>query len=764
MRQTIFLYDDWRFHVGFDDMGFYKGYDDSSWQKVSVPHDASVMFAFDKSNSSGTGYLPGGQFFYRRRFNLPKERGKVYITFEGVYNNSKVWVNSSYMGKRPYGYSTFTYDITDIASDDNVVSVLVERTQTADSRWYTGCGITRRVYLTVCDAVSIVPDSLFVTTPSVSKDEATIHVELETTTPAQIHHSVLDREKVIAEGDGDLCVKNPSLWSPDNPHLYTLKTEVSAEGEIKDTVYTTFGIRYFSFDADKGFFLNGEPMKLKGVCVHHDAGTLGAAVPKAIWRDRLLKLKECGANALRTSHNPPDPTLLELCDELGFLTMDEAFDEWEGPKNKWWQGHNVYPPKRFGYYEDFPEWGEKDIKTMVLRDRNHPSIIMWSIGNEIDYPNDPYCHPSLDEATGNNDHNKPQAERMYDPNKPNAERLAVIARKLVGYVKECDTTRPVTAALAFPEISTLTGYFQALDIVGYNYKEHLYENDHKRFPNAVIYGSENSHSYEAWKAVVDNDYIAGQFLWTGIDYMGEAHGWPVRASMPGLLDMAGFPKESWHFRKTLWCDEPHVYLAARVKPQHTEERRGRKPPMRFGEHWNFEDGAEVEVLCITNSPTAELFLNGKSVGVKSTQDGRHQNTAMWELTYEKGALTVSVGKAERTLVTTDEPYAIRLDASRKSMTADCYDTIRVDVSVVDKDGKVVQNADNTIYAQITGAAEISGIENGSGHDLTPYSERFRKLNGGRLVIYIKSTAQKGEAKLTVTSDGLESALIAIKAE
>ena len=763
MRERIYLYTDWKFHEGFDPMGHYKGHLDKAWKSVSVPHDASVGYGFDQKYSSGTGYLPGGSYFYRRRFSLPKERGRVYITFEGVYNNSKVWVNSSYLGKRPYGYSTFTYDITDIAADDNVVSVFVEKRETADSRWFTGCGITRRVYVTVCDDISVLPDTLFVSTPSVSEREAIVHVELETTKPAEIRNTVLDNGKIIAEGGGDITVKEPYLWSPDDPHLYTLKTDVIADGEVKDTVFTTFGIRYFSFDPDKGFFLNGKNMKLKGVCVHHDAGALGAAVPKEVWRDRLLKLKECGTNALRTSHNPPDPTLLDLCDELGFLTMDEAFDEWEGPKNKWWQGHNVYPPKLFGYYEDFPEWGEKDIKAMVTRDRNHPSIIMWSIGNEVDYPNDPYCHPSFAEMTGNNDHNKPEKERMYNADKPNAERLTVIAERLVKWVKECDTTRPVTAALAFPELSTNIGYFQALDIAGYNYKEHLYEKDHARFPESVIYGSENSHSFGAWKAVEDNDYIAGQFLWTGIDYMGEARGWPVRASMPGLLDMAGFKKQSWHFRKTLWCDEPYVYICAReAVPEEEGRRRFFRP---FNEHWNLPEGSEAEVLCFTNCAEVELFLNGKTLGKKSPDNPERGNEIIWKTAFEKGELKAVANGAECTLITTLSPKAIHLSPSKAVVTPDGYDTVRVDVTVLDENGMEVKWADNTVRASVSGeAAVLAGLENGMGHDLTPYSEPFRSLHGGRLVVYLKSSGKRGTARLRVTSDGLISASLEIKTE
>lgn len=765
-RQTIYLNSGWKFHRGEEPMAFYKGYDDTAWKTVTVPHDMSVECEFDKSNSSGTGYLPGGRGHYRKRFTLPESTGKVYITFEGVYNNSKVWFNSTYLGKRPYGYSTFTYDVTEFVSEENVISVMINRDETADSRWYTGTGITRRVYVTLCDEVSIVPDSLFVTTPYVTEDEATVKVECDLTLPATVKNTIYDHSgNACATGGNELTVKSPSLWSPDNPYLYTLKTEVIKAGQVTDTKLTPFGIRFFSFDPDKGFFLNGVHTLLKGVCVHHDAGCLGAAVPKEVWRDRLLKLKECGTNALRTSHNPPDPELLDLCDELGFLTMDEAFDEWEGPKNKWWQGHNVYPPKRFGYFEDFPAWGEKDIKAMVLRDRNHPSIIMWSIGNEVDYPNDPYCHPSFSSMTGNNDANKPEIERMYDPNKPNAERLAVIARQLVKWVKECDTTRPVTAALAFPELSTNTGYFQALDIAGYNYKEHLYEEDHKRFPESIIYGSENSHSWQAWTAVRDNDYIAGQFLWTGIDYMGEAHGWPVRSSMPGLLDMGGFKKASWHFRKTLWCTSPYIYIFAREKREEGERpRRHRgRPPKWFCEHWNFEEGKMCEIVAYTNSPQAELFVNGKSLGVKKADNPEHGNTIIWELPYEKGEVRAVIEGCEYSLKTTDNPVKINLSSERCSLISDSYDTIRVDVSLTDINGDRVNWEDCEITAQLSGlSARIAGIENGCGFDVTPYSSPSRKLHNGNAVIYIKSTDIKGEATLTVTSPNLEAASLTVK--
>jgi len=392
---------DWKFFRGDEPKAWYKGFDDSSWRNVTLPHDWSVEEAFSQEHSSGTGYLSGGIGWYRKNLALPQKlMGKrVYLTFEGVYNNSQVWCNSYYLGKRPYGYSTFTYDITDFISfgeKDNVISVMVNHKDIADSRWFTGSGIYRDVYITITDHIHIDQYGVFVTTPVASQEQATIAINVRLSNETmkdetiQIQNTLWDSNgKIIdstmetmilpsetgTEVDQTINVTNPSLWSPDTPYLYSVITEIIKDGEIIDHLSTPVGVRWFELDANKGFFLNGTNMKIKGVCVHHDAGCLGAAVSERVWIRRLKALKEMGCNAIRMSHNPPAPYLLDLCDSMGFLVMDEAFDEWEGVKNKWSTGHNVYPPKHFGYYEDFPQWSELDIKEMVMRDRNHPSII-----------------------------------------------------------------------------------------------------------------------------------------------------------------------------------------------------------------------------------------------------------------------------------------------------------------------------------------------------------------------------------------------------
>ena len=537
MRKSICLNDGWRFHLGDAADAYYMGFDDRGWRQVTVPHDWAVEHPFDPCWASGTGYLPGGIGWYRGHFCLDPEDAarRVRVTFEGVYKRARVWINSNYLGQHAYGYTGFSFDISEfVRPGENVIAVRVDHSEVADSRWYTGSGIDRPVTLTVTDPVCFQEHGVFAVTEADDGEEAVIQVRYETEGAEAVRFVLRTPEgQTAAEGKAEgakgclrLQAVSPRRWGPADPFLYTLCGEAEKNGTVCDRLEIPFGVRTAVFDADKGFFLNGENMKLKGVCVHHDAGCLGAAVPESVWRIRLEKLKAMGCNALRTAHNPPDPDLLDLCDRLGFLVMDEAFDEWEGIKNKWWQGHNVYPPKHFGYAEDFPQWHEQDLRAMVERDRNHPCVILWSIGNEIDYPNDPYVTPLFKEVLGNNDANKPLAERLYDNRKPDAGRLAKVAAELTAQVHALDDSRPVTSALSFPELSNRTGYADALDLAGYNYREQFYEEDHKAYPGRVILGSENSHDPAAWRAVTEHEYMAGQFLWTGVDFLGECPGWP----------------------------------------------------------------------------------------------------------------------------------------------------------------------------------------------------------------------------------------------
>ena len=687
--KRITLTNNWKFHYGECEDAWYKGYDDSSWEDVTIPHDFSVSAPFSKEYSSGTGYLRGGIAWYRLFVRVPEEyRDKrLTLVFDGIYKNSMVWVNSYYMGKRPYGYSEISYDISQQASfgdELTEISVKVIHTDIADSRWFTGSGITRKVSLVVSEKVAPVNNGIFFSCKAVEKqgkkNVAKVMVKNEIfcgipgagkkkKTKIISQSTLLDNngknvlvmqgelnalegstETVTLEGN----LNSPKLWSPDSPYLYTLETRLSVDGKSYLVDTRKVGVRTFSFDPNKGFFLNEKSTKFKGVCVHHDGGCLGAAMKKEVWRRRLELLKKSGCNAIRCSHNPHMPELYDLCDEMGFMMMDEAFDEWENPKNKWSTGHNVYPPKHQGYYEDFPMWHEIDLRTMVRRDRNHPSVIIYSVGNEIDYPNDPYCHPMFTEMTGNNDNNKPAKERQYDPNKPNMERLAILVKELANIVKDEDSTRPVTVAAAFPELSTKIGFIDELDVVGYNYKEHLYAQDHKRFPKKTFLGSENSHSLEAWNAVKDNDYICGQFLWTGIDYLGEALGWPVRGASSGFITTAGFPKPEFNVRAELWG-------GTRIKEKKTDEVKV--------ELWKPE-------MCLDMNFKDEFIENHKEIG-----------------------------------------YLFQV-------------IVKVPEGMEEKD----------IMVQVTGAGELAGIDNGDLSDLTPYTANYRKTLNGELVVYIRRLA------------------------
>ncbi|MBR3763004.1 MAG: DUF4982 domain-containing protein [Clostridia bacterium] len=772
MGQKMNINLDWKFHLGDMLLGApgmspdFMGMDDSAWRTVSLPHDWSVEHPFDPSNASGTGYLPGGIAWYRKHFVLPEDvQGKrVRVTFGGVYKHARVYINSNHVGSNAYGYTTFSFDISPfVRPGENVLSVRVEHEQVADSRWFTGSGIYRDVTVEISDMRCFADGGVFVTTRDVAADgTATVSVRYETLGGTGAAFDVVDKGGHVVATNGSqgecgeclLTVPAAHLWGVDDPYLYTLCCGVLDGETVTDETELRFGIRTIRFDADTGFYLNGVSMKLKGFCVHHDAGCLGAAVPKAVWKRRLQKLKAVGANALRTSHNPPDTHLLDLCDEMGFLVQDEAFDEWEGAKNKWWQGHNVYPPKRYGYAEDFPQWHKFDLEAMVKRDRNHPCVIMWSIGNEIDYPNDPYVTPLFNEVLGNNDANKPKAERMYDDRKPDAGRLAVVAKHLVDIVHAIDTSRPVTSALSFPELSTRTGYADVLDASGYNYKEQFYEEDHARFPGRVIYGSENGHGAKAWMAVNDNDYICGQFLWTGVDFLGECHGWPLRISQAGLIDLAGYEKPLYYQRLAFWTEKPFVKIS-------TQPNLGQKWHGVWGERfvWAGEPGAPMYVSVATNQPEAELFLNGVSLGKKEVSLDT-ECRATWEVPYADGELKAVVSGAEDVLTSTGKAAKIALTADKLNLAADGQDVIQVEVTLLDAEGRIAAGHDEDIIWQLTGDAVILGIENGHPADLTPYSDKHRKTKGGRAIVYVRAGTMPCPVTLyCYTKTGLRNAIV-----
>jgi hypothetical protein len=536
---------------------------------------------------------------------------------------------------------------------------------------------------------------------------------------------------------------------------------------VSAPLYT--GIRTLRFDADRGFFINGKSEKLKGVCFHHDSGCLGAAFWPDVWRRRLSKLKAAGCNAIRCSHNPQSPELYDLCDEMGFYVMDEAFDEWEGCKNKWSRGHNVYPPIHQGYAEDFPQWHEKDLADLVIRDRNHPSVIMWSIGNEIDYPNDPYVHPRFAEMAGNNDASKPHQEQRYNADKPNMERIAVIAAELAGIVKKHDDTRPVLTAAAFPELSSYIGFFDALDMAGYNYREPFYEADHRRFPKLPIIGSENGHHLAAWKAVTDHEYISGQFLWTGIDFLGEARGWPVRGSGAGILDLAGNEKPGYYRRKILWNAEGNLYLATCINDGTSGEIR----PWELNRLWNYTPGTEITVVCYTNLDAAELFVNGKSFGPKDRDSSLEY--IMWRVPFERGKIEAR-GKTGTAVVldaieSTLPPSHLALTRWEAPPAPDGFagtgspaspQLVQIELEVLDEQDRLCATERVQVDVAASGGITILGMENGDIADCTEYSPPRRGTFHGRLIIYaLVPAGNKEPARIEAAAEGLPKAGIEI---
>lgn len=777
------LNQNWRFHLGDAPDAWQKDFDDRQWDAVCVPHDWAVTQPFSKSCSSGTGYLPGGTGWYRLRFSLPGSyRGKkLWVCFDGVYKNCQVWLNGYNLGKHAYGYTPFRFDISPFASYDeteNVLSVKVCHEDAADSRWYTGSGITRKVSLDVQESVFFDEYSVRFLVEEIQSDSADVRVQCTVVNESGAASSLevrciltgsdarealaLSSPVELAAGEKTVVMlrgtlHNPRLWSDTDPYLYTLSADLLMNGNACNRREERVGIRDARFDPDKGFFLNGVNMKLNGVCIHHDGGCLGAAVPKRAWRRRLAKLKSAGCNAIRMSHNPHSPELYELCDEMGFLVIDEAFDEWEGPKNKWTTGHNVYPPKHQGYAEDFPACHEADLRAMVRRDRNHPSVILWSIGNEIDYPNDPYAHPMFTAMSGNNDSNKPEQERVYNPARPNMERICVIARRLAQIVREEDDTRPVTAAAAFPELSSHIGFIDALDVVGYNYKEEWYEQDHKRFPLKPFYGSENHQSMEAWKAVRDHDFIAGQFLWTGVDFLGEALGWPVHGSMAGLLTTAGLEKPLYYFRKSLWSAEPAVQLAtARPVPAGTPQYLRH---MGDALSWNYAGGETVNVMCFTNCPQVDILLNGALQGTYRLADYEQEGFISCEMKYCEGVLeavgTAADGRiAGCSLMTAHAAAEIVARPDTQVLCADGEDIAQIEVTVTDGRGVPVPTASDMIHVSVEGAGTLLGIENGNQADNTEYSAPHRAAYRGRLLVYVRAGRAPGGITVRLSAFGM----------
>jgi beta-galactosidase/beta-glucuronidase len=736
-RQTLFN-QDWLFAAGDPAGADAAAFDDSAWRKLDLPHDWSIEGPFDAHWASGTAYLPAGIAWYRKHFTLPDDDAGKLVSIE--------FINGHALGIRPYGYISFQYDLTPYlnATGENVLAVRVDHHDFADSRWYPGSGIFRNVYLIATNPFFVDHNGTFVTTLGATEEAADVSIAttvrgLKTSAPPPGDvESVLGIITTIRDSSGAAVatdsakfddggvfyltvygqgepaskrfeqtfhIARPALWSVDHPAMYTAVTEITLDGKTIDTYRTPFGIRTIKFDPNTGFWLNGQSMKLKGVCLHEDAGALGSAIPQQVWERRLRTLKEAGTNAIRCSHNPPAPEFLDLCDRLGFLVMDEAFDEWTGGKNKWITGWNNGTPGKDGYHAYFDQWADKDIQDMVRRDRNHPSIIMWSIGNEIDYQNDPYP--------------------------PNSEELPPIAARLIKDIKAVDTTRYVTAACAFPE----TNLFKTLlDVEGYNYMELHYAEDHAAHPDRVIYGSENRSDLNAWLAVANNPYIAGQFLWTGIDYMGEAHQFPNRASAAGFLDLAGFPKPAFYYRKVLWSDTPMVKL---------------------------EPGAGGTLVCYSNVETVAFFQKGimvNQVAVPRSRDipvpAKASNGAIMAV-----GLTNATALAQDTYALPGKAVGIKLQEYKTTFgPGDGPNVAQIELAICDAAGNVVPDAAPDVAVSIAGPGRLLGIESGDTNSLENYQSPQHKAYHGRLLIYVET---HGPVLVTTSAAGFPDAKIGV---
>ncbi len=782
-RSVIDFNSDWKFYLGSDSNAFNINYNDAAWIKLTLPHDWSIESNFikDAPATNQGGSLPGGIGWYRKIFTVPAsaKNKNVSIEFDGIYKNSEVWINGHYLGKRPYGYSSFAYDLTPhlFFGKQNVIAVKADNSQQPDSRWYSGSGIYRDVKLATYGNIFIEKHGIFITTKDVDSQKATLELTVSLNTklkidqPIKILISVIDNKgKLVKQSDpvdmnlyfdGGALVKeitldNPVLWSVKNPALYKLKIQIEKDKRIVDEMVTSFGIRSYRFDTEKGFFLNGKSLKLYGVCMHHDLGALGAAFNKAAAKRQLTILKEMGCNAIRFSHNPPASALLDLCDEMGFLVMDEAFDMWRKRKNK----------NKFDYHLDFEEWHERDLQAMVLRDRNHPSVFMWSIGNEI--------------------------REQFDSSGTS------ITKELVDIVKRLDPTRPVTSALTetMPEKNFITKA-NALDVLGFNYKYYDYAALPQRFSGQKFIATEtasalatrgvyefpsdsmriwppdykaqdtfvgnndyttsaydNTFAYwggtheKTWLAVKKYPHMAGIFVWSGFDFLGEPlpyPNFPARSSYYGIVDLAGFPKDVYYMYQSEWTDKPVLHVLP---------------------HWNWNKGDVVDVWAYYNkADEVELFVNNRSLGKRSKTDSVLH--VMWRVPFEPGTVKAISRKNGKTVLvkeikTAGKPARIELVADRKVMRADGKDMCFITARIVDAAGNTVPGANNLISFSISGNANIAGTDNGYQADTVSLTSRKRQAWKGMALVMVRSSVKKGNSTLTARSPGLVPATIALK--
>ncbi|MGJ8694488.1 MAG: sugar-binding domain-containing protein [Thalassotalea sp.] len=786
-----------------------ESFDDTHWQAVRLPHDWAVALPYDKDAAASTGFKMGGIGWYRKNFILDKAdiNKQIWLEFDGIYNNSAVWINGHYVGGRPYGYASFQTDLTPYLHFDgseNLVAVKVDRTTYADSRWYTGSGIYRNVRLVKAEAVYVPQWGIQVTTPEVTAEQATISVKTEVLAKkyqgedAKLKIEIFDasgKEVAQEKTSFDLQHQNtlvqvlelsdPQLWSLTSPTLYTAKVTVYVDGDKIETDSTTFGIRSIKFDSHKGFFLNGKNTKIKGVNIHHDAGAVGAAVPKSVWRSRLLRLKSIGVNALRLSHNPHSPELMALADELGFLVNSEAFDDWDRDKkkSKVYLGDNAATAESsVSYNIHFNEWAERDLKDLIRRDFNHPSVIMWSIGNEVEWTYPYYAKSAIFKNKGDTYFSnapdftpEPIQQKLKELNPDSVDNLPIIANTLAKYVKEIDTSRPVTAGLVHPSVGFTSGYTDALDIVGFNYRAPSYEAAHKMYPDKVIYGSENWGAWREWRDVKDKDYVSGIFIWTGFAYKGEAGPMPRMGLEISLFDFIGNKTARGHFFETLWGEAPKTYVGTtaaeksefsyskelgwswekREAPSYIWKELRRWEWYDINEIWKYQAGEQVVVQSYTNTDSVELFINGKSFGRQQLTDFEDR-VVKWLVPYQAGELKVvgynqGVAVSEDIISTHGELASISLTSEVTQINADSYDTTYVHAQLLDAAGNLLVDSDAKVEFKVTGPAERVVVDNGWEMSIQDVLADQVNSYKGKSAVLIRSTGQTGQITVTATA-------------
>ncbi len=757
--------DDWKFALG-EYPGFEQPkFNDKNWRTLTVPHDWSIEGKPEKDNPSGIrgGFYPMGKGYYRKAFVLNESaKGKrLKIRFDGVYMNAKVYLNGVFLGHRPYGFSTFEYDITPYLNFDgkkNIIAVEVDNSLQTNCRWYTGSGINRNVHLYIMEQQHFQSFETFFRTASIHNNAAQVKVDCQVISnnypeserikfqltpneanyivkPAKILVRLIDKygKTVSQTSDNftlrdyekkkfsfDMKVENPLLWSDKTPNLYKLELQLFVNDTLLNTEKFNVGIRTIEFNSQQGMLVNGKKVIAKGVCLHKDAGSFGTAVPKDVWIYRLATLKSMGCNAIRT-HGPVDPVMIEVCDELGFFIMSEAFDEWE--KN-WEFGYSESPSGKvpYGYHKYFDQWAETDLKDMIKRDRNHPSVFIYSVGNEV------------------------PEQRFAD----GVETLV----KLRNWTHETDNTRPVTVGCDWSLWGNQSGFMDSMDVAGYNYPDRyypeLYKEQHAQYPNRILLGTENYITLKNWLAVRDNPYVVGLFLWVGIDYLGESHKWPRRSWEWGLIDLAGFPKSIYYYWQAFWSDEPMVHTAVLLKDAEPYKWR----PYDMRSHWNFEAKAMDTVFVFSNQPEVELFQNGKSLGRKSVDPNEYR--AVYNVDYKKGKLEAIAynGKkkvAMHTLQTAGEPVKLGISNCSDHSKYSPEELLFFTVEVQDKKGVCCPNSNHEVAVSVEGG-ELIGMDSGDPFSHELFKQNKRKVYEGKLLLTVRPS--RGELKVKCVSEGL----------